>query len=82
MKITIKVTEEDIQQSGRGLHNNPLTRAVQRATRQKWVVLRGRIACRLGWSRCLCLLPYGVAARWKTYRYLRSMQPFEFDLEV
>lgn len=82
MTMTIRVTAEDIEKSGRGLRNNPLTRAVQRMTHQKWVVLNGRVACRLGQPRCIRALPYGVAVRWKTYRCLRLMQPFEFELEV
>jgi hypothetical protein len=82
MTMTIRVTEEDIEKNGRGLRNNPLTRAVQRMTDQKSGVLKGRTACRLGPSRCVRTLPYGVAARWKTYSCLRFMQPFEFELEM
>ncbi len=82
MTMTIRVTEEDIEKSGRGLRNNPLTRAVQRMTNQQWVVLGGRTACRLGRQRCIQALPYCVATRWKTYYCLRLMQPFEFELEV
>ena len=82
MRTTIVVNDADINAAGCGLRNNPLTRAVQRVTHQKWVVLGGRVACRLGRGRCMCLLPYGVAARWKTYRCLHIMQPFQFEIEV
>ena len=80
--MTIRVTQADTEKGGRGLGNNPLSRAVRRTTGQKWAVVGGRVACRLTRPRCIRLLPYGVTVRWKTYRCLGLMQPFEFELDV
>jgi hypothetical protein len=78
----IRVTEADIEKGGRGLGNNPVARAVRRTAHQKWAMVGGRVACRLTRPRCVRLLPYAVMVRWRTYRCLGLMQPFEFELDV
>ncbi len=84
--MKIAVCEEDIAGAGYGLSNNPLTRAVRRTTKQRWVVIGGAIACRLGRRtgipRCVCVLPFSVLTQWRIYRCLKVMQPFEFELDI
>ncbi|MBV9467941.1 MAG: hypothetical protein JO316_11115 [Abitibacteriaceae bacterium] len=77
--MIIHVTAEDIQEFGYKARNNPITRAVQRETKQQWIVFDGRTAHELTPPYRSIHLPAEVADYWHNYQATGEMSPFNFE---
>lgn len=80
--MIIHVTPEDIQESGYKARNNPITRAVQRETKQQWIVFDGRTAHELTPPYRSIMLPVEVADYWRHYQATGEMSPFTFEFST
>jgi len=74
------VGQADIKEAGRTATDNPITRALRRATGTKWCIFQGNTAYALTPPHRSLSLPDIVREHWEQYQDSGRMQPFEFDL--
>jgi hypothetical protein len=80
MKIT--VTQDDIQGFSHAGADNPITRAMRRATGRSWVVFGGSTAFLRAEPYHTIALPYAVYAHWKLHQSTGAWKPFEFEVDL
>lgn len=78
--MVIEVTPEDITQAGQKAVDNPITRALHRATHEQWVIFDGHTAYEITPPYYSVTLPKIVTQHWQTYRTSGIMQPFSFEI--
>lgn len=78
--MNVEVTAQDIRSGGRGTVDNPITRALTRATGTKWCIFQGNIAYGLTPPHRSLPLPAEVCSRWQNYQNWGYLEPFAFDL--
>lgn len=74
--MIVRVTNEDIFKAGRSGGDNPVSRALLRATGQAWVVFGGSMAYSRNSPHHVLLLPYEVSQHWRAWTW----EPFEFEV--
>ena len=79
--MIITICEEDISQSASGIIDNPVARALGRATGARWKVWDGRVAQEMHAPHRVVALPRQVHSAWDEGAEANQFQPFSFDLE-
>ncbi|HEX8551657.1 MAG TPA: hypothetical protein VF681_08900 [Abditibacteriaceae bacterium] len=75
--MIVEVTREDIVRSGRSGGDNPIARALFRATGQAWVVFGGSMAYSRTSPHHALALPFEVHQYWRAWLW----QPFSFEVQ-
>lgn len=75
--MIVEVTREDIVRSGRSGGDNPIARALFRATGQAWVIFGGSMAYSRSSPHHALALPYEVHQGWRAWMW----QPFSFEVQ-
>ncbi len=79
--MTITVCDDDIAQSAAGVIDNPIARALTRATGSRWKVWDGRVAQEMQAPHRVIALPSQVHAAWDQSTTASQFRPFSFILE-
>ena len=82
MKIRVMVTEVDIQGAGRNGTDNPIARALCRATGQPWDIWLTSHAFELAPPFRCVILPGEIFKINRVYHYSGMMWPFEFEFDL
>jgi hypothetical protein len=75
--MNVQVTLEDIVRAGRSGGDNPISRALLRATGQAWVVFGGSMAYSRTSPHHSHALPFEVSQKWRAWHW----EPFEFEVQ-
>lgn len=78
--VKIAVTLDDIH--GHDSGENPITRAIRRATGQTWIVFGGTTAYLRSEPYRSVALPYEVFEQWQVHQNTGVWHPFEFDINI
>ena len=79
--MKVSVTKDDIRGARAHALENPITRAIRRATGQTWIVFNGTTAYLRTQPFGSVSLPYEVFQQWQRHYVTGSWQTFDFEFD-
>ncbi len=80
--MIIHVTEADIAESRDDLENNPISRALRRATGQTFRVFPGGVVFQVQSPYRTLFLPLQTCRQWMEYQQHGTLQPLAFEIDI
>ena len=80
--MQVQVTRADIEGSIHDLENNPISRALLRATGQEWHVYPGGVVFQVKSPYRTLFLPMPACRDWMRYQQHGVLEPLQFELDL